>query len=296
MTADTGAGIPRTAGPVASGTSQGLPVYWTGSAPERLLGRQRRRTRECAERERTCVGCGLIADEPGEWNRCGPCQGQWRDELAEAKRRATAQRRARMAARAQAILDDPDAVVFDTETTGWVQDGGVMVQGAIVARDGTELFNRCINPGKPVSEGAFEVHGLSDEYLAAFEPFVAVWPELRRALEGRRVVIYNKAFDTEILVNDLTRLPLDVWGVPPRFPDRPDLVADQQWEQGRAWVDRQQWECAMLLYSEWFGETRALGYPEGWVWQKLPRPAGAPHDAAADCRLVWELLERLARN
>jgi DNA polymerase III epsilon subunit-like protein len=104
-----------------------------------------------------------------------------------------------------------------------------MVQGAVVARDGTELFNACVNPMKPVSKGALEVHGLSDEDLAVFEPFAAVWPQPHRALEGRRVVIYNRAFDTEIPVNDLARLPLDVWGATATFPDWPGLVLDEQW-------------------------------------------------------------------
>jgi hypothetical protein len=379
MTADeTGAGgVPRTAGPVPTGTWEGLPVYRTGAAPEHLrtpsqlreerlkvgagqkqhgwlyvmLHHQRvplydpreaepmrplpagtvalmqrrrtcfgcgetretpfphqhkehggecspchgrRRAEERALRQRTCVGCGLVADEPWEWNRCEPCREARRAELAEQERRETAERRERMAARAQAILDDPDAVVFDTETTSLA---GVIVQAAVVARDGTELFNACINPLEPVSEGAFEVHGLSDEDLAVFEPFAVVWSELRRALEGRRVVVYNKAFDTAILAHDLARLPLDVWGAAPRFPEWPALVAEQQDEEGRAWVEAQMWECAMLLYSEWFGEAWADGYREGWVWQKLPRPDGyTAHDAAADCRLVWDLLERVARN
>jgi hypothetical protein len=253
-----------------------------------------KRTRAEAElRARTCTGCGLVAQESWPGGRCEPCAAARREELAAAERKAQAESRARVAAWAREVLADPAAVVFDSETTDL---DGVMVRAAVVTRDGTALFDSCVNPLLPVSEEAFEVHGLSDEDLAAFEPFAAVWPELRAALEGRRVVIYNRRFDTRILVNDLARLPLDEWGVTRGFPDRPDAVEYDQWARGQAWVDGQRWECAMEAYSAWVGETW-YGYgDQSWKWQPLPRPADAPHDAAGDCRLVWELLERLAQD
>jgi hypothetical protein len=63
----------------------------------------RRRAEERAAKERMCLGCGLVADEPWEWNRCEPCREQRRAELAEQERRETVERRE-----------------LDTETTDWL--------------------------------------------------------------------------------------------------------------------------------------------------------------------------------
>jgi hypothetical protein len=78
----------------------------------------RRRAKEREERARMCQGCGLIAAEPWPDRRCEPCAEARRTELEEAERRATGERRARMAARTRAILEDPDAVVSTPRRPG----------------------------------------------------------------------------------------------------------------------------------------------------------------------------------
>jgi DNA polymerase-3 subunit epsilon len=169
-----------------------------------------------------------------------------------------------------------------------------MVRAAVVARDGTVVFDARMNPGREVEPGASEVHGMSDEHLGQLPGFAALWPDLRKALEGRRVVIFNQAFDTEVLVNDLARVD---W--PPLEPGQEEWrTTDWEREQAaRSWVGGLRTECAMLAYAKWFGECWYNGRGEiEWVWQKLPRPADAPRDAAGDCRLVWDLLQHLAQD
>ncbi len=67
-------------------------------------------------------------------------------------------------------------VVFDLETTGFrfeeghriVEIGGVeMVRGAVTGRS----FHTYVNPERDMPEGAFKVHGLSEDFLKGFPVF-----------------------------------------------------------------------------------------------------------------------------
>jgi DNA polymerase-3 subunit epsilon len=80
------------------------------------------------------------------------------------------------------------------------------------------------------------VHGLSDADVAAAPPLAACWPRLQAALAGRRLVIYNAAFDTLLLAQSARLAGLDEEA-------RQELVA----------------ECAMRQYAAFRGERRADG-------------------------------------
>jgi DNA polymerase-3 subunit epsilon len=56
--------------------------------------------------------------------------------------------------------------IFDTETTGF--KGDVMELGSVIITDTGEMyhFNERCKPIEPVSKGAFETHGISDEDVA----------------------------------------------------------------------------------------------------------------------------------
>ncbi|MBY0395107.1 MAG: DNA polymerase III subunit epsilon, partial [Thermoleophilia bacterium] len=62
-------------------------------------------------------------------------------------------------------------IVLDTETTGTEAKGGdrLIEIGAVELLNHIptgRTFHRYCNPQRPVSEGAFNVHGLSDAFLA----------------------------------------------------------------------------------------------------------------------------------
>lgn len=114
-------------------------------------------------------------------------------------------------------------IVLDTETTGVEANGG----DRIVEIGCVELFNHCptgrsfhcyINPERPMSEGAFKVHGLSDAFLAPQPVFAAVADEFLGFVEGARLVIHNAAFDVGFLNMELKRVG--------RGPIEPSLVVD----------------------------------------------------------------------
>jgi DNA polymerase III subunit epsilon len=101
-------------------------------------------------------------------------------------------------------------VVLDTETTGVdARKGDRVVEIGCV-----ELINHCttgktfhtyLNPQRPVSEGAFGVHGLSDAFLADKPLFAAVSEPFLAFIAGARLIIHNAPFDVGFLDMELAR-------------------------------------------------------------------------------------------
>lgn len=107
-------------------------------------------------------------------------------------------------------------LVVDTETTGLDPDQGhrVIEIGCV------ELINRkrthndrrwYINPEREIDAGAFEVHGISAEFLADKPVFDSIAEELAEYLRGAELIIHNAPFDVAFLNAefDLTRLVSD---------------------------------------------------------------------------------------
>jgi DNA polymerase-3 subunit epsilon len=102
-------------------------------------------------------------------------------------------------------------IVLDTETTGVdARNGDRIVEIGCV-----ELVNHCttgrtfhtyLNPERPVSEGAFKVHGLSDGFLADKPRFAAVADAFLDFIREARLVIHNAPFDVGFLDMELARL------------------------------------------------------------------------------------------
>ena len=102
-------------------------------------------------------------------------------------------------------------IFLDTETTGLSPDSG----DRIIEIGCLEMLNRRVtgnnkhfylNPERSNSEGAFAVHGLSDEFLADKPRFAEIADELLDYLSGAELVIHNAAFDIGFLDAELKRL------------------------------------------------------------------------------------------
>jgi len=102
-------------------------------------------------------------------------------------------------------------IFLDTETTGLSPESG----DRIIEIGCLEMLNRRVtgnnkhfylNPERPNSEGAFAVHGLSDEFLADKPRFAEIADELLDYLSGAELVIHNAAFDIGFLDAELKRL------------------------------------------------------------------------------------------
>ncbi|MER6534668.1 3'-5' exonuclease [Streptomyces sp900105755] len=197
---------------------------------------------------------------------------------------------------ARKILDDPACVILDTETTG-LHDSARIVEIAVLGVDGSTLLNSLVNPGAPIPAEATAIHGITDSMVAAAPTFSDLLVPLTRALQGRRIVIYNRDFDKRRLAVELHRHYSARWV----NLEKPRHGRRRIHPQARAWLAAQEWEdCAMQAYAEWYGdwmwdyEARDSDpvYQQGdYRWQKLP---GAGHRAAGDCRAVIGALREMA--
>lgn len=102
-------------------------------------------------------------------------------------------------------------VVLDTETTGLDPASG----DRIVEVGCVELVNyipsgrnwhHYFNPERDVPTAAFEVHGLSTEFLADKPLFADLARDFISFIEGARLVIHNAPFDVGFLNAELERL------------------------------------------------------------------------------------------
>jgi len=102
-------------------------------------------------------------------------------------------------------------IFLDTETTGLSPESG----DRIIEIGGVELVNRrltgrkihfYVNPERRNSVDAYNVHGLSDEFLADKPLFEHVVDELIEFLRGAEIIIHNAAFDVGFLDAELRRI------------------------------------------------------------------------------------------
>jgi DNA polymerase-3 subunit epsilon len=100
-------------------------------------------------------------------------------------------------------------IVLDTETTGTdAQTDRIIEIGCIELVNHMptgKTFHVYLNPQRPVSAGAFAVHGLSNEFLADKPLFDAVADEFLAFIGDGQLVIHNAAFDMGFLNAELKR-------------------------------------------------------------------------------------------
>ena len=99
-------------------------------------------------------------------------------------------------------------IVLDTETTGLDPKLGhrIVEIGAIelINHIPTDNIYHCyINPERNVDQGAFEVHGLSTQFLSQFETFENVVDEFNAFIKGDPLIIHNAPFDIGFLNSEL---------------------------------------------------------------------------------------------
>lgn len=102
-------------------------------------------------------------------------------------------------------------IVLDTETTGLEHRQG----HRIIEIGCVELINRkltgnnyhvYLNPQREIDQGAIEVHGITNEFLADKPLFEDVYLKMMEYLTGAELVIHNAAFDVGFLDAELTRV------------------------------------------------------------------------------------------
>lgn len=102
-------------------------------------------------------------------------------------------------------------IVLDTETTGLEPTQGhrIIEIGCVelVNRRKTDNnFHVYLNPEREIEDGAFDVHGISNEFLADKPKFADVAQELIEFIRDSELVIHNAPFDVGFLNAELKKL------------------------------------------------------------------------------------------
>ena len=108
-------------------------------------------------------------------------------------------------------------VILDTETTGLEPKQGhrIIEIGCveIINRRKTDrMFHQYLNPQREIEDGAFDIHGLSNEFLTDKPLFADVAQELIDFIRDSEVIIHNAPFDLAFIDAELKRLGKQ-WGI-----------------------------------------------------------------------------------
>ncbi|CUH39406.1 DNA polymerase III subunit epsilon [Jannaschia seosinensis] len=217
-------------------------------------------------------------------------------------------------------------IVLDTETTGFEPDSGdrIVEIGCVelVNHIATgNVYHQYINPERSMPQGAFEVHGLGDDFLKDFPVFKKVGQAFVDFIGDAKLVIHNAAFDMKFLNAELDwvglpRMPLDravdtLAIARSKFPGSPASldalcrrfgIDNAARTKHGALLDS---EILAEVYLELIGgrqptmslvASRTGGGHQGETWKAGPRPAPLPsrlteEEAAAHADFVETLGE-----
>jgi len=102
-------------------------------------------------------------------------------------------------------------IVLDTETTGLEPKQGhrIIEVGCIELIDRRETnqnFHQYINPERDIEDGAFNIHGLSNEFLSNKPRFSDIAQEFIEFIRDSELIIHNAPFDVGFINSELKLL------------------------------------------------------------------------------------------
>jgi DNA polymerase-3 subunit epsilon len=96
---------------------------------------------------------------------------------------------------------------LDVETTGLRAAYGDRVCEVAILRvengEAVDALQRLVNPQRPMGEGAYRIHGISDEMVADAPAFAEIAPDVLALLEGAVFVGHNAPFDLGFIAAEL---------------------------------------------------------------------------------------------
>ncbi len=107
-------------------------------------------------------------------------------------------------------------IVLDTETTGLEPaDGHRIIEIGCVELSGRRItgrdYHQYLQPERKIDEGAIEVHGITNEFLADKPRMADVAADFLDFIKGAELVIHNAPFDVGFIDHELRMLGPD-WG------------------------------------------------------------------------------------
>jgi DNA polymerase III subunit epsilon len=173
----------------------------------------------------------------------------------------------------ETVVTDLPVVAIDTETTGRDPINDRIVEFAVVTSEGQNIVDRTswlVNPGRPITKEATDVHGITDADVADKPTFSDVMPSILASLTGKVPLAYNAEFDRSFLIAECDRCSV-VAGRPV-----PALRRNVEWLDPLIWVRE-------IQRNE---RSRALGE----VCQRLGIPLDNAHRATDDAEAALKVL------
>jgi DNA polymerase III subunit epsilon len=99
-------------------------------------------------------------------------------------------------------------IVLDTETTGFEPESGdrIVEIGAVELHNHMATgrrYHQYVNPERSMPKGAYEVHGLGDDFLRDKPKFAQIGQGFLEFIGDAKLVIHNAAFDMKFLNAEL---------------------------------------------------------------------------------------------
>lgn len=154
--------------------------------------------------------------------------------------------------------------ILDSETTG-LRSADQVVQISVIDGAGNPLINnQLIKPTVPIPADVTAIHGIDMSHVASAPTFEQFLPQLRQAVNGKTLVIFNADFDTRIIAQSGMAFGISEPG-----------------------LDVREICCAMKWYSQFVGDFQRGQFK----WKKLP---GGDHSSLGDCQATLGVLKRMA--
>ncbi|HEY4158337.1 MAG TPA: 3'-5' exonuclease [Polyangiaceae bacterium] len=168
-------------------------------------------------------------------------------------------------------------VAIDTETTGRDPNVDRVVEVAcVVWRDGAVVERKSwlVNPGRPIPQEAFEVHGIGDEHVKDAPAFAQILGELCLMTAGHVPVAYNAEYDRTVLSAEIGRVEGFSQPLPAAF------------RKGIEWIDPLVWARELQKLEK----SRSLGDVVERLGIKLENAHRAADDAEATLHVLHAFL------
>ncbi len=156
-------------------------------------------------------------------------------------------------------------LILDSETTGLESDDEI-IELAIIDLHGNTLFHSMFKPTKPITPGAYEVHGISNNELKDKPRWSEMYKIVHKIIKDKTLLIYNADFDIRMLLqtNDLHGVYFDI----PNY------------------------ECVMKNYASIHSYYSEKYKDFKWISLEDATNCYQNHRAKDDCLLVLELINK----
>ena len=166
-------------------------------------------------------------------------------------------------------IDKCEFTIFDVETTGlFPYSGDKICEIAAIRVDSSckkcKKFSTLVDPGRPISYGAFSVNGITDTMIAGKPAIDKVLPGFLKFAEGSVLVAYNAGFDLGFLESAMGE--------------------DKTILKDYFVID------ALALARRFFPETGR--YSLGILSRHLGIKSSVEHRALADACMTWKVFEK----